>query len=521
MSVLRLRPLQDDNLPVAIEIPESGTTFGRDEGNQVRLSATRYPHVSGFHARVFSDVTGVTVVDLGSKNGTFVNGRRVDRAELRAGDLLQFGGKLGPRFAVVHRDAGDSTLALLAGNSTADRPVPDRAGASSPAPAAAAAVAERGKRGRRRLRLGISLFGVLVFAVGVGVVLARWGGRLFDPGDATPPEASQVALLERINDILEQRFQESERRQRELLERVEAEGQSLTTERDRLVARLAILEERGDVDSPEGVELRALLAHIQDRLDRRAPMEVESLPEGEFSQVLRSVVLLETTTQFRDVVSGRILHVSEEAEGRPPLPNLDDRGAPLTQRRTGSGFCVAGDGSILTSAHVVAGDEWERDLPTDWQLRPEVRVTATFAGSSVRAPAVVVRVSPEPATDLAVVRVSPFPEMPFITGFRLDQPTPSVGAAVRIVGFPLGTQVPHRGDEVLPSVFQGIVSRVVDPYLQIDAGVHPGNSGGPLVDSRGHVIGVVTAVQVVGGGEILSGLGYAVPIRSARLVWSQ
>lgn len=516
-SVLHLRPLQDDHLPSTIEILESGITFGRDDGNQVRLVGSRYPHVSGFHARVFIENGSLAVVDLGSKNGTFVNGRRVERAALREGDLVQFGGKLGPRFAVVHRDSQDSTLALLAnstseGHARSGGPAGGSAGAA-PGPSRSPGSSAGAPRQVRWV----------AWAIGgcVCVLLAVWAIRVFDEPKAVSGEDAEARLLERMNEILERRFRESEGRNATLLAKSEDERRQLAAERDRLLGKLAELEGQGTSESPESARLRRQLSDTQSQLQRRLPLPVDPVPDGAFAEVLRSVVLIETSTRFRTAGEGRLLHVVEGADESRHRLNLEDQGVPLTQRRTGSGFCVSPEGLILTSAHVVTSDEWARELPREWLLKPEVTLSVTFAGQATRVKAEIVRVAPSSAIDLALLRVAPFDGLSFITDFSLDRPVPAVGAAVRLVGFPLGTQIPHRGDEVLPSVFQGIVSRVVDPYLQIDAGVHPGNSGGPLVDADGHVIGVVTAVQIVSGGELLPGLGYAVPIRSAHEVWDR
>ena len=71
---------------------------------------------------------------------------------------------------------------------------------------------------------------------------------------------------------------------------------------------------------------------------------------------------------------------------------------------------------------------------------------------------------------------------------------------------------------MIASSFRGILSRIVSNWLQVDAAVHPGNSGGPLTDAYGNVIGVVSRVQRISGETIAPDMGYAIPVRSvARL----
>ena len=75
------------------------------------------------------------------------------------------------------------------------------------------------------------------------------------------------------------------------------------------------------------------------------------------------------------------------------------------------------------------------------------------------------------------------------------------------------------GDRVVASAFKGILSREVGEYLQIDASVHPGNSGGPVTDKHGHVVGIVSRVQNTPGGQLANSIGYVIPISHAELVW--
>jgi serine protease Do len=182
------------------------------------------------------------------------------------------------------------------------------------------------------------------------------------------------------------------------------------------------------------------------------------------------------------------------------------------QRRTGSGFLASTDGFVLTNAHVVAGAREvsvvlaraaARDAPDRSLVRP----------SGERLPATIVGVDEE--TDLAVLKVegTDLPALPFADSDAL-QP----GNVVLAFGSPMGLQ--H-------SVTMGIVSAVGRQleddhpmvYIQTDAPINPGSSGGPLVDTRGRVVGINTLIFSRSGGN--EGIGFAAPSNIVTTVFQQ
>ena len=146
---------------------------------------------------------------------------------------------------------------------------------------------------------------------------------------------------------------------------------------------------------------------------------------------------------------------------------------------TGSAFVLAsgkGVSSLVTNAHVVEG-------ATDVQLR---QGDLTFSGR------VVERYT---TADLAIVEVAQS-----LTPLQRASAPAKVGDAVLAVGSPLGLGV---------SATAGIVSALREPYLQFSAPISPGNSGGPVVDSHGRVVGVAVAKAVAPGAE---GVSFAIPV---------
>ena len=206
-----------------------------------------------------------------------------------------------------------------------------------------------------------------------------------------------------------------------------------------------------------------------------------------------SVVNITTST----VVAGRTGPQGIVPEGSPfedffnDLEN-NDRGEARRSSALGSGFVISADGYIVTNNHVIEGaDEIEIEFfPGDGQ--PKEQLEATLVGT-------------DPNTDIAVLKVEYESDLKFVEFGDSNAEGSRVGDWVMAMGNPLGQGF---------SVSAGIVSArnralqgTYDDYIQTDAAINRGNSGGPLFNMAGEVIGVNTAILSPNGGSI--GIGFA------------
>jgi S1-C subfamily serine protease len=194
-----------------------------------------------------------------------------------------------------------------------------------------------------------------------------------------------------------------------------------------------------------------------------------------------------------------------KAPATPGVPGIapDTQTADATPHpdSTGSGVVIDEKGDILTNLHVIRStDRWEITF---------------FDGSKSDA----ILVSMQPENDLAVIRAKRQPDdlkPATLASTRGLNP----GDTVVAEGFPFGI-----GPSISAGVVSGLKREFIDPddkekpkmtnLIQFDAAVNPGNSGGPLVNRDGEVVGIVTAIYNPTGARVFAGMAFAVPIENA------
>jgi S1-C subfamily serine protease len=197
--------------------------------------------------------------------------------------------------------------------------------------------------------------------------------------------------------------------------------------------------------------------------------------------------------------AGVVTVISEFAGGGNPL---SPQGG---QAGLGSGFVVSGTGEIATNAHVVTtgeGASIRRARHVYVQFDDENQVPATIVGA-------------DPNSDVALLRVDPagltLRSLPLGANAGLV-----VGAPVAAIGSPFGEPESLSVGVVsgLDRTIDSLTNFQISGAIQTDAAINRGNSGGPLVDAEGRVIGINSQIQSTGGGG--EGVGFAVPIDTVK-----
>lgn len=199
----------------------------------------------------------------------------------------------------------------------------------------------------------------------------------------------------------------------------------------------------------------------------------------------------EAVANVVDNVAPSVVHVSIKRGVR------DRRGRDTEVGGSGSGVVITPDGYIVTNCHVV-----ENASEVDVIFCDSTRCTALVVGKDA-------------ATDIALISVGQSGLTPVAMG---DSGKLRVGQVAIAIGSPLGFQSTVTAGVIsaLGRSMRSLNGRLIEDILQTDAALNPGNSGGPLVDSRGRMIGLNTAII-----QMAQGICFAIPVNTVRWVVSR
>lgn len=183
--------------------------------------------------------------------------------------------------------------------------------------------------------------------------------------------------------------------------------------------------------------------------------------------------------------------------GQPPVAETPHSHA-REFRAVGSGFVISEDGYVVTNNHVIQQAEQVNVIVDD--------------GTSYRASIQ----GRDPKTDLALLKIKPNKPLPFIEFGDSNQAR--VGDRIVAIGNPFGLGG-SATTGIISARGRDIKSGPFDDFIQIDAPINQGNSGGPLFDLNGQVIGINTAIFSPNGGNV--GIGFAIPSSQARTIIAQ
>jgi S1-C subfamily serine protease len=438
--------------------------LGRHPLSDVRFDTERDLDVSARHAAVLKRPEGYVLQDLGSKNGTYVNGERLagDRV-LADGDVIGFGAK-GPALefhllldgTVDRSTAGAEALAARVSQPRQSFPAapPPVKARTSTAVRIAAEVARQTRqlRATTKILMG-TLAGVVVLA---GFVL--WKGA-----------QDRQHELQRIQTWADSVAAAARSREKEFQNQVEGLKAAYTQSLAEVERLRGELNQAGS-DPATVIRLRN---------------------ELEAARVRQQGILGAANVDYRAISTA-----NENAVGIVVV----DRGNHDVV--SGTAFSVDSQATFVTNKHVLVGEDGDKT--------PQ-QIVVKFSGSSQWFKARFIGVAD--SADIGVFKIDGLKGgSPRVEGIERDPHTLQRGDPVAIIGYPLGMDLPMpgQGNEAVaePSLTVGTASKVLNNVIQVDGYGAPGSSGSPIFDRNGHVVAVLYGGVTESNGKII----LAVPV---------
>ena len=434
--------------------------LGRHPLSDVRFDAERDLDVSSRHAAMMRKPEGYILQDLGSRNGTYVNGSRITGDTLlKDGDVIGFGVK-GPALEFHVLEAQGEPLVptaaeLAAGRGSAPKAQVEAVRRTSTAVRIALEVARQTKQLRNTTKV---LFGILLLAFGAFVWIQIRTAR----------SQNEVAALQRRADSLTIE-----------VSRVIGQFQNqITSVRDALresqgeVARL-----RGALNTAGATGNATEIARLRAQLD-----QAEARQRGIVGAA--GVDYRNLTQRNQDAVAMVLVKFGED------------------DSYSGTAFAVDSQGTLVTNKHVLLGESGDR-IPQE--------IAVKFSGSKQWFRGRMVGVAPD--ADIGVLKVDIRGGTPRIAGIERDTRSLQRGDPVAIIGYPLGFDLPMRGEGLYavaePTLTVGTASKVLPGVVQVDGYGAPGSSGSPIFNRDGRVVAVLYGGERESNGKII----FAVPVQ--------
>jgi S1-C subfamily serine protease len=441
--------------------------LGRHPLSDARFDADRDLEVSAQHAAILRQGDHFILRDLGSRNGTFLDGHPVTGdSALRDGAVIRFG-RNGPsvEFHALEPEGPSSdevsqgvrvSAHHLASSREQVRAVGTAPTAGAKPPNTSVRIAAEVSRQTRHLRRTTLVLRWLLVLCGAGFGWIEW----HNAGAAREVAALQTRAdsLNRAAQQLLTRFQTELQSVREALAESQSEAARLRSE----------LEAAGSADPAAVARLRSQLDSVEAR--QRGLADAAGVDYRAISQHNADAIAL-VVVKFSDV-----------------------------EVFSGTAFAVDSQGTLVTNKHVLAGEDGTR--------RP-LGIAVKFSGSEQWFQGRLLGLAD--SADVGVLKVDIRGGTPRVVGFAATTAPLERGDPVAIMGYPLGEDLPmeHQGTTAIadPTLTVGTVSKVLPDLIQIDGYGAPGSSGSPIFNREGLVVGVLYGGPRESHGKIV----YAVP----------